>query len=129
MAPFLGWSVSLIQFGGGVGMLLGLFSRSLGVGLCFAMLGATWMTQVGPILAGGAPGSFGFLPPHEEWHPHGWKTVLWQAALAAMGASIALTGPGRVSLDAALRRLSCSARPPETSATDLSEPFNSGPLS
>lgn len=110
MAPTLAWMISLVQLLGGVALLVGLASRTAGLGICLVMLGAAWMTQIGPVALGGAPGFLGFLPPHEGWHPHGWKTLLWQASLAAAGASMALTGPGRVSLDNVLAQLRRSGR-------------------
>ena len=115
LAPASAWAVSLIQLLGGVAMLLGFLTRPLAAMLCVVMLGAAWLTQIGPVLAGGAPGSFGFLPPHEGWHPHGWKTLLWQTGLAATSASVALTGAGNHSVD----RLIAASRAHRAGGTEL----------
>jgi len=93
----LAWSASLIQLVGGACVLLGVFTRPACVAIAVVIIGATWMTQIGPYAVGGAPGGWlGFMPPIEDGlHPHGWKTVLWQWGLITNAAAIYLIGGGR----------------------------------
>ena len=105
MPVVLAWSASIIQLVGGVFLILGACTRTSCVLVATVMIGASWMTQIGPYTVGGAQGGWmGFLPPLEEGlHPHGWKTVLWQWGLIANAFTLALLGAGRLSFDSFLR--------------------------
>lgn len=79
MGPF----IALLEFFGGVALIIGLLSRLAALGLAFDMLGAILLVH----LAGGF-----FLPSGYEF-----ALVLFAASLA-----IALGGPGSLSADAVL---------------------------
>ena len=83
--------VALVEFFGGLALVVGLLTRLASAGLAVTMLGAIVMVH----LAGGF-----FLPSGVEF------------ALALFGAcvAIALAGPGRLSADAALARRRGGAR-------------------
>lgn len=79
MGPF----IALLEFFGGIALIIGLLSRLAALGLAFDMLGAILLVH----LAGGF-----FLPSGYEF-----ALVLFAASLA-----IALGGPGSLSADAVL---------------------------
>ena len=79
MGPF----IALLEFFGGIALIIGLLSRLAALGLAFDMLGAILLVH----LAGGF-----FLPSGYEY-----ALVLFAASLA-----IALGGPGSLSADAVL---------------------------
>jgi putative oxidoreductase len=85
LAGIAGPAVGLLEFFGGIALLLGLFTRIVGLGLAGVMLGAIGFVH----LAGGffAPEGVEFVLP------------LFAAAVA-----IAITRPGGYSLDAVLER-------------------------
>ena len=77
--------VSGLEFFGGIALIIGLLTRLVGLGLAIDMLGAIFIVH----LAGGF-----FVP----------KGVEFVLMLFAAGATLALTGPGAFSVDAALAR-------------------------
>lgn len=81
LAGVAGPAVALLEFFGGIALVLGLLTRAVSVGLSVVMLGAIVMVH----------GSAGFFAPN------GYEFVL---TLLAMAAALAIGGPGRFSLDA-----------------------------
>ena len=81
MGPF----AALLEFFGGVALIIGLLTRLAALGLAFDMIGAILLVH----LAAGF-----FLP-------HGYEFVL---TLGAMALTLVLTGPGAFSIDDALAR-------------------------
>jgi putative oxidoreductase len=79
MGPF----IALLEFFGGIALIIGLLSRLAALGLAFDMVGAILLVH----LAGGF-----FLPAGYEF-----ALILFAASLA-----IALGGPGSLSVDAAI---------------------------
>jgi putative oxidoreductase len=77
--------VSGLEFFGGIALILGLLTRLVGLGFMIEMLGAIFLVH----LAGGF-----FMP----------KGVEFALVLGTAAATLALTGPGAYSLDAALAR-------------------------
>jgi putative oxidoreductase len=85
LAGVAGPAVAFAEFLGGLALVLGLFTRVVGLGLAGVMLGAI-------VFVHGAGGFFA---------PEGVEFVL---TLLAASVALALTGPGSVSVDAALER-------------------------
>ena len=79
MAPF----ISILEFAGGIALVIGLLTRLIGLGLAFDMLGAI-------LLVHGAGGFF---------LPKGYEFVL---LLLVGSAALAIGGPGAFSVDRAL---------------------------
>jgi putative oxidoreductase len=86
MGPF----IALLEFFGGIALIIGLLSRLAALGLAFDMLGAILLVH----LAGGF-----FLPSGYEF-----ALILMAASLG-----IAIGGPGSLSIDAALARRGTAA--------------------
>jgi putative oxidoreductase len=85
LAGIAGPAVAFLEFFGGIALLLGLFTRTVGLGLAGVMLGAIGFVH----LAGGF------------FAPEGVEFVL---TLFAAAVAFAITGPGGYSLDAVLER-------------------------
>jgi putative oxidoreductase len=85
LAGIAGPAVALVEFLGGLALIVGLFTRLSAVGLAVTMLGAITLVHL--------PAGF-FLPSGMEF-----VLVLFGAAVA-----LALTGPGAYSLDALIAR-------------------------
>lgn len=77
--------VALVEFFGGMALLVGLLTRLAGLGLTLTMAGAILLVHL--------KGGF--------WSPNGFEFPL---ALAAASLAVALTGAGRFSLDGALAK-------------------------
>ena len=83
LAGIVGPAVALLEFFGGLALVVGLLTRLAGLGLAANMLGALFMVHL----------SAGFFLPN------GYEFVL---ALFGMAATLAVTGAGRWSVDALL---------------------------
>ena len=83
LAGIVGAAVALLEFFGGLALVVGLLTRLAGLGLAANMLGALFMVHL----------SAGFFLPN------GYEFVL---ALFGMAATLAVTGAGRWSVDALL---------------------------
>lgn len=95
-------AVGVIELVGGVMMVIGLFTRLWALGLAGVMIGALWMTSIGPVVIMNEPGwpSFmPFLPAVQDFSQSAWQTWLWQFALLCVALSVACLGAGRPSLD------------------------------
>jgi len=91
------------ELGGGIMMLLGLFTRLWALVLCGVMLGALWLTAVGPAVQTGDV-VFGFIPAYNRWDGAKWTVPLWNLALFTMALCIFLSGPGALAIDNLLFR-------------------------
>lgn len=94
LAGIAGPAVALVEFFGGIAILLGLLTRPAALGLAVTMLGALFLVHL--------PAGF-FLPEGSEF-------VL---LLLAAAAQLTLTGAGRYSVDASIaeRTVGAEARP------------------
>jgi putative oxidoreductase len=98
---YLAWAVAITELGGGVFLLLGLLTRAAALGVGVVMLGALWLTQIGPAIQSGSA-RLGFLPSYDAFDGEKWQPLLLQFALGAAAFALMFLGPGRLSLDAAL---------------------------
>jgi uncharacterized membrane protein YphA (DoxX/SURF4 family) len=89
------------ELGGGVLVLLGLFTRFGAFLIAGVMLGALWLTQIGPAFH--TPGSLlGFLPAKDWMDMQACQLLLWQVSLLAMAMALMLLGCGALAVDRAL---------------------------
>ncbi len=100
----LAWGVGIVEFAGGVFVLLGLFTRLAALGLVGVMTGAVWLSELGPVIFGPAdtPSFLGFLPPLDGFNPGAWMHFLWQLALLMMALAVFFAGPGALAVDSLL---------------------------
>jgi len=99
----LAWSVALTELIGGVLMLVGLFTRLGALGLASVMVGAMWLTQIGPAMQSGDT-VLGFLPNYPAFDPGAWMPLMWQFSLLAASLAVFLLGSGAIGIDRALFR-------------------------
>lgn len=114
----LAWAVALTELIGGIFVFVGFLTRLSALGLVGVMLGAVWLTAVGPAIQSGNA-QFGFLPNYPTFDIAAWKTVMWQLSLVGAALSLALLGSGALALDRLLfgdRPSSRPARPPAAAA-------------
>lgn len=99
------WSanaVAVTELLGGIMVLIGLLTRLWSLGIAGVMVGALWLTSIGPVVVMGQPGWPGFfevLPAIDGFSSQAWQTWLWQASLIAGSLSLACLGAGAMSLD------------------------------
>lgn len=94
-------AVLLSELAGGVLMLIGLFTRLGALSGAGVMLGAIWLTQIGPAIQSGHA-AFGFLPDRNPWDPQAWMPLGWQLSLLAGCLALACLGCGVLAIDRAL---------------------------
>ncbi|MGE3108083.1 MAG: DoxX family membrane protein [Phycisphaerales bacterium] len=94
---YLAWAVALTGLVGGAFLLLGLLTRLCSLGVAGVMLGAMWLTQIGPAIATGKT-VLGFLPQYPTFGEQ-WSHLLMQFALFMAAMALFFAGPGLLALD------------------------------
>jgi uncharacterized membrane protein YphA (DoxX/SURF4 family) len=102
----LAWLVAITEIVGGGMLLVGFMSRLWALGLVGVMIGAIWLTAIGPAMQAGTA-YLGFLPDKGhifDFDSHGpvYMHEFWQLALLCMAAAILFAGPGAISVDGIL---------------------------
>ncbi|MBL8764975.1 MAG: DoxX family protein [Phycisphaerae bacterium] len=97
----LAWSVAITELAGGTLLLIGMLTRLAALALGGTMIGAVWLTQIGPAVQSGKT-VLGFLPDRSAFDIQAWQTPLWQVALLAMALSVVFSGAGALSIDRSL---------------------------
>jgi uncharacterized membrane protein YphA (DoxX/SURF4 family) len=97
----LAWAVALTELGGGLLVLVGMLTRLSALGLAGVMLGAMWLTQIGPAIQSGSA-RLAVLPGHDLTDVHLWTQLLWQFALFMMSMALLCAGPGVAAIDRVL---------------------------
>lgn len=87
----------------GVLVLAGLITRLWALGLGGVMLGAMWLTEIGPAYQKGDL-LLGFLPNYSLLDGQAWSHFQIQFVLLMMALAVAFSGAGKLSLDALLFR-------------------------
>ncbi len=95
---YLAWSVALTELVGGAAIFVGLLTRLAALGQAGVMLGAMWLTQIGPAIQGGNA-LLGFLPNKPIFDVPSWMPLLWQFALLLMAVGLFFAGPGVAAMD------------------------------
>ncbi|HLP84570.1 MAG TPA: DoxX family membrane protein [Phycisphaerales bacterium] len=94
----LAWTVATCEVVGGLFVLAGLFTRLSAVILASTMIGAIWLTEVGPAIQTGKV-VLGFIPDRDFFAIDVWKTLFWQLSLLMSALALALLGSGPIGLD------------------------------
>lgn len=108
---YLALGVAVTELLGGVLVGVGLLTRLSALSLAGVMLGAIWLTTVGPAVQSGHA-VLGFLPDHAPFDGEAWTVPLWQFALLCAAMSLFFAGPGTLSLDRLLLGGAPRAEPP-----------------
>jgi uncharacterized membrane protein YphA (DoxX/SURF4 family) len=83
---------------GGLFVLVGLLTRVSALMLAATMIGAIWLTEVGPAIQAGKV-VLGFIPDRDFFTIDVWKTLLWQLSLLMSAGALAMLGCGSLGLD------------------------------
>jgi uncharacterized membrane protein YphA (DoxX/SURF4 family) len=94
----LAWTVALTEVVGGAFLILGLFTRVSAAAVAGTMLGAMWLTELGPAWQSGKT-VLGILPDRDLFAIELWRAFFWQLSLLASGVGVALLGCGALGLD------------------------------
>ncbi len=99
-ALVLAWGVAIIEFVGGVCLILGFLTRFWAVMITGVIAGALWITELGPAMLGGLDQTFlGFLPPVWPFNPAAAMHFLWLLLLTISAFSLVFLGAGALSID------------------------------
>lgn len=99
----LAWAVAITEIAAGVLVLLGLLTRLGALGIFGVMLGAMWLTEIGPAMQQSNT-MLGFLPDYGLANMQAWNHLLFQFILGMMALALFFLGAGAVSLDRAIFR-------------------------
>ncbi|MFN7316163.1 MAG: DoxX family membrane protein [Phycisphaerae bacterium] len=94
----LAWTVALCELIAGLFVVIGLLTRFSAIVLAGTMIGAIWLTEVGPAVQTGKV-VLGFIPERDFFAIDVWKTLFWQLSLLTSALALALLGAGAISLD------------------------------
>jgi putative oxidoreductase len=92
------YAVAFTELVGGACLLIGLMTRLWSVVLAGVMLGAIWLTEIGPSIQMG-DAVLGFLPNRAALAPGEWQRLMLQLSLLMSSFALAFLGAGRASLD------------------------------
>ena len=82
-------------------MLTGLLTRVAAFCIAGVMLGAIWLTEVGPAVQSGNA-LFFILPANRETFGGDWNTLIIQCSMLAMALNLVFAGAGGLSMDRAI---------------------------
>ena len=95
------WAVALTELIGGFLVLTGLLTRFASFCIAGVMLGAIWLTEVGPAMQSGNA-LFFILPGNRETFGGDWNTLIIQCSMLAMALNLMFAGAGGLSMDRAI---------------------------
>lgn len=94
----LAWAVAITEVVAGFFVLVGLLTRASALCLASTMLGALWLTEIGPAIQSGKT-VLGILPDRPPFDIDVWKTLLWQLSLFMSAIALACLGSGALGFD------------------------------
>lgn len=109
-------AVLVIELLGGTFVLLGFLTRVSAAGLAAVMLGAVWLDQLTPAIQAGTA-VWGIFPAYGAYDVRAWMPLAWQGALLGAALSLTMSGPGRLSVDLAMRARQMTAPQPARTST------------
>ena len=94
-------AVSVVELLGGIFILLGLMTRLASLGIACVMIGAMWLTVIGPVVVYGQPswGLLPIMPAIENFTSQAWQSFVQQFTLLMAALSLMSLGAGRFSMD------------------------------
>lgn len=95
------WAVALTELIGGFLVLTGLLTRFASFCIAGVMLGAIWLTEIGPAVQSGNA-LFFILPANRETFGGDWNTLIIQCSMLAMALNLLFAGAGGLSMDRAI---------------------------
>lgn len=95
------WAVALTELIGGFLVLTGLLTRFASFCIAGVMLGAIWLTEIGPAVQSGNA-IFFILPGNRETFGGDWNTLIIQCSMLAMALNLLFAGAGGLSMDRAI---------------------------
>ena len=103
---YMAWAAALTEIIAGLFVMVGLLTRVSAIALAATMVGAIWLTEIGPAMQSGQT-VFGLLPAYGAYSmdaagKYKYAMLLWQCSLLCSAMALAFTGPGFVSFDRAL---------------------------
>lgn len=98
---YMAFTIAAIEIIAGAMLLLGMLSRVWALAIAFVMMGAIWMTQIGPAMQSGDT-FLGFLPNYPWGDPVKWKDLFWQLSLLASAMAVVFAGSGALAVDNAM---------------------------
>lgn len=102
MAKAQAWAVTITEILAGVFLLIGLMTRLSAAAIVGVMVGAVWLTQIGPAMQSGQT-FLGILPDHPRFAAE-WQTMYLQLSMMAMAMAVMFIGAGFLSLDSIIFR-------------------------
>lgn len=95
---YFAWAVAGTELIGGGFLLLGLLTRLSALGIAGTMVGAIWLTTIGPAIQTGQT-QLGFLPDHAGFDIKAWQGPMWQFSLLMSSLALFCTGSGGAAID------------------------------
>lgn len=98
---YMAFSIAAVEIIAGAMLLLGMLSRLWALAIACVMVGAIWLTQIGPAMATGDT-VLGFLPNYPWGDPGKWMPLMWQVSLLASALAVFFAGSGAMAVDNAM---------------------------
>ena len=94
----LAWMVAITEVVAGLFVLVGLLTRASAIALAGTMLGAIWLTEIGPAMQAGST-VLGILPDRDPFSVDAWRPLLWQLSLFMGAMALVVLGSGALGFD------------------------------
>lgn len=98
---YMAFTIAATEIIAGAMLLIGMLSRLWALAVACVMIGAIWLTGIGPAMASG-DNVLGFLPNYPWGDMSKWMPLLWQVSLLAMALAVFFAGSGALAVDNAM---------------------------